>query len=116
MSMEEAVNRIQESKGVEEVTAMKDVQSTEMEGGFVMCEHTEEIGEEQRPARIKAPPQKRRAVIRLESAEAQDPVSGQQGLEELDTEEMDKLSFIPSAVSEPWAQHMCDNKCNQEGF
>ena len=28
-----------------------------------------------------------------------------------------KLSFIPSAVSEPrWTLHMCDNKCRQEGF
>ena len=32
-------------------------------------------------------------------------------------EEMEELSFIPCAVSEPrWAVHMCDNKCREEGF
>ena len=82
----EAANRSQESKGFEEVTAMKDAQSTEMEGGLVMCEHRRNCGEEQSPARIKAPPQKKRAVIRLESAETEDCVSGQQGLEELHPE------------------------------
>ena len=78
--------------------------------------HTEEIGEEQSPARSKAPPQKTRAEIRVESAETQDNVSGQQGLEEIDIKEMEGLSFIPSAVSEPrWALYMCDYKCNKEG-
>ena len=48
-----------------------------------MCKHTEEFGGEQSPARIKAPPQKRRSVVRVESAEAQDYVSRQQGLEEI---------------------------------
>ena len=40
-----------------------------------------------------------------------------QGLEGIDDEEMEELSFIPSALSEPrWALHMCDNECNEEGF
>ena len=30
---------------------------------------------------------------------------------------MEELSFVPSAVSEPrWALHMCNDKCNKEGF
>ena len=30
---------------------------------------------------------------------------------------MEKLSFVPSAVSEPrWAVHMCDKKCTANGF
>ena len=75
-----------------------------------MCEHTEEIGKEQSPARVQA-------VIRVQSAEPQDHVSEPQGLEEIDDEEMEELSFIPSAVSEPrCALHMCDNKCSKEGF
>ena len=41
----------------------------------------------------------------------------QQGLEELGQEEIEALSFVPSAVSEPqWALQMCDNKCREEGF
>ena len=53
----------------------------------------------------------------LESAETQDYVSEPQGLEGIDDEEMEELSFIPSAVSEPrLALHICDNKCNKEGF
>ena len=53
-----AVRKIKESK---KLPSWKDVQSTEMEGDYVMCE----IGEtgEQQPVRVKAPPQKRRAVI-----------------------------------------------------
>ena len=65
---------------------------------------------------MKAPPQKRSAVIRVESAETQHYVSKPQGLEEIDDEEVEELSFIPSAVSEPrWALHTCDNKCSK-GF
>ena len=62
----------------------------------------------------KAPPQKRRAVIRVESAEAQDCVSApaltrgmEQKMEAEDEKDMEELSFVPSAVSEPrWALHM----------
>ena len=47
----------------------------------------------------------------------QDHVSGQQGFEELGQEEIEELSFVPGAVSEPrWVLHMCDNKCREEGF
>ena len=64
-----------------------------------------------------APPQKRRSVTRVESAETQDCVSEPQWIEEENEEEMKELSFIPSAVSEPrCALHMCDYKCRKEGF
>ena len=47
-------------------------------------EQIRDLGEKER---IKAPPQKRRAVERTESAGTQDFVSRQQGLEEIDAEE-----------------------------
>ena len=76
-----------------------------------------EIGKEQSPERVKSPPQKRRAVTRVESAETQDCVSEPQGHEQRDEEEMEELSFIPSTVSKQhWALHMCDNKCRKAGF
>ena len=54
-------------------------------------------------------------MVRTESADTQD-VSRQQRLEEIDTEEMEEVRFVPSAVSEPrWVVHMCD-KCNEEGY
>ena len=62
LPMEEARDCSQKSKDVEEVTAVKDAQSTEVEGGFVACE----IGGELQPVRVKAPPQKRRTVIRVD--------------------------------------------------
>ena len=70
----------------------------------------------------KAHRQRRRAVTRVESAETQDYVSAppltscmEQTME--DEEEMEELSFVPSAVSEPrWALHICDNKCREKGF
>ena len=64
LPMEEARDCSQKSKDVEEVTAVKAAQSTEVEGGFVACEIERELP----PVRVKAPPQKRRAVIRVESA------------------------------------------------
>ena len=76
LPMEEAVDCSEENNGTKGVTVVKDVHSTEMEGRYVMFEHTGEVGEEQQPVRVKAPPQKRRAVIRVESAETQDYVSG----------------------------------------
>ena len=85
----------------------------EMVGGFLLCEveglpHDTE--KEQRPLQAKPPPQKRRAVIRVESAEKQDCASAPQWIEE----EMEALSFIPSAVRQPRsALHMCDIKCGE---
>ena len=38
LPMEEAVVCSQENEGIKEVTVVKDVQSNEMEGGYVMCE------------------------------------------------------------------------------
>ena len=51
------------------------------------------------PCKPEAPPQKRRAVIRVESAETQDYVSESQWIEEENEEEMEELSFISGAVS-----------------
>ena len=81
-----------------------------------MCQHTEEF-ERRSKSREKqstaAKKKKRRAVVRTELAETQDYVSRQQGVEEIDSEEMEELSFIP--VSEPrWALHMRYN--NEESF
>ena len=67
----------EKSKQLEEVATRKDAPSIEAKGGFVMCD----IEGEQRPVRVKAPPQKRTAVIRVEPAETQDDVPGQQGFE-----------------------------------
>ena len=104
-----AVRKAKESKKLPPVKMLKALKWKEV---FVMCE----IGAEQQLVRVKAPPQKRRAVIRVESVETQDYVSGQQGLEELGQEETEELGFVPSAVSEPqWALHMCD-KCREESF
>ena len=67
-----------------------------MKGACVMCER----GGEQQPVRVKAPPQKRRVVIRVESAETQDCVSGLRGLEELGQEDIgDTASFQAQSVS-----------------
>ena len=68
---EEVSSIKQKSQKFKEVATRKDVPSTEEEEGFVMCE----VGGEQQLVRVKA--QKRRVVIRLESAETQDYVSGQ---------------------------------------
>ena len=91
-----------------------------MEGDFLRCEvggHPEDTEEEERPVQAKAPPQKRREVIRVESAETQHNVSAFQLIEEESEQDMEELSFIPNAVSEPrWALHMCDNMCGEEGF
>ena len=72
----------------------------------------------QRPlSQAKAPPQKRRAVMRVGSAETQDFVSAPEWIEEEHEEKMEELSFIPIAVSDPrWALHMCDNECREESF
>ena len=91
VQMEEAVDCSQVNKEIKEVIFMKDVQSTEMQGGYVMCE----FGGEQQPVRVTASP----------------------GLQELGQEEIEELSFVPSAVGQPqWALHMCDNQCREEGF
>ena len=78
------------------------------------------MDEEQRSlGLVKAPPQKRRASIRVESAETQDfvsapPLNNSHGAKDGgNEEEMKELC----AVSEPRrARHMCDNKCGEEDF
>ena len=73
---------------------------------------------------VEAPPQQRRAVIRVESAGTQDYVSAlplkchlDQKMEAEDEENMEEPSSVPSAFSETRrALHMCDNKCGAKGF
>ena len=37
--------------------------------------------------------------------------------EDVGQEEVEELGLVPTAVSEPlWAEHMCDNKCSEQGF
>ena len=56
-------------------------------------------------------------MIRVESAETQDNVSEQKGLEDLSQEEAEDLGFVPRMVSEPqWALQVCDSKCREENF
>ena len=86
---EEVLPMEKKSRKFEEVAAGNDVPSTEAEGCFVMCE----IGGEQQPVRFKAPPQKRRGVIRVESAETQDCVSGKQWFEDLGQEDTEELGL-----------------------
>ena len=57
-SVDEEVGRNQESEGTEGTTSIGDDHNSGMEGEFIVCEHIEEIGKEQSPARAKAPPQK----------------------------------------------------------
>ena len=56
-SVDEDVSRKQESKGTEETASAGDDHNSRMEGESLMCEHSEEIGKEQSPARVEAPPQ-----------------------------------------------------------
>ena len=76
---------MRKAKGTEETIVVGDGENSGMEEEFVVCEHIEEIEEEQSPLQAKAPPQKSRAVIRVESSETQDYVSEPQGLEERET-------------------------------
>ena len=52
--MDEEVNQDREA------WALRKIHRSEMEEDFVMSEHPEEFGVEQGPARIRAPPRKRR--------------------------------------------------------
>ena len=71
---------------------------------------------------VKAPPQKGRTVMRAESVEAQDYVSAPLLTSHLEQkmeaeEEVEELSFVPSAASEPrWVLHMCAKKCSEQGL
>ena len=65
---------------------------------------------------------KRKTVVRKESAETQDYVSCQD-TEVDDDKSLEDVGFVPSAVSDSggWrkpirVKHMCDKKCNEEGF
>ena len=75
--------------------SVEDDQDLGMEEECVVCEHAEEVGQEESAARVRAPPQKRRAVMRVESAETQDYVSESQGLEGIDDEENGGVELHP---------------------
>ena len=89
--------------------------SPEAEGALFLSEvgvlHRDSEEDWRSFGQVKAPPQKRRAVLRAESAETQDYVSAlpvtscmEQSMEAEDEKDMEELSFVPSAVSEPrWA-------------
>ena len=73
--------------------------------------------EEQQAVRVEAQPQKRRAVIRVESEETQDYVMERRSCGYLGQEEVEEIGFVPSAESEPlWALRLCDNECSEQGF
>ena len=102
--------------------------SSEAEGDLFVSEvgvHQKDTEEGSRIfGQVKTPPQTRRAVKRAESAEAQHYVSAlpltshmDQMTKAEDEKNMEDLSFVPSAVSEPrWALHMCDNRCREKDF
>ena len=84
----------------------------EADGGFVVCEV-----EEQQAVRVEAQPQKRRAVIRVESEETQDYVMERRSCGYPSQEEVEEIGCVPSVVSEPlWALYLCDNECSEQGF
>ena len=82
-----------ESTKVEEAAAGKEASSMDAEGGFVMWGV-----EEQQAVRVEAWPQKRRAVIRLESEETQDYVMERRSCGYPSQEEVEEIGFVPSAV------------------
>ena len=98
--------------------------SSEAEGNLFLSEVEalrEDMEENQKSfGHFEAPPQKRRAVIRKE----QEYVSALplmnhlgQNTEAEDEKNMEELSFVPSAVSEPrWTLHMCGKKCRAKGL
>ena len=102
-SVEEEVDQVQGSMGVEEGTAVKDVYKSEMEEDFVVlcCEHTEEFGGRAKSRENQSTAAEKNNSGAAASAETQDYVSRQQTLEEIDRKEMEELSFVPSAVREP---------------
>ena len=77
--------------------------------------HQKDTEESQESCTKSRPPQKRRAIIRVESAETRAYVSalpadeslGSKKREAEDEENREELCFVPSAVSEPrWALHL----------
>ena len=92
--------------------------SSEAEGHLFVSEvgvHQKDTEDGQKSfGQVKAPVQKRRAVIRVESAERQDYVSAPPLTSGMGTD-MEELSFVPSAVSEHrWALRVCANKCREK--
>ena len=95
-------------KGREHAKTEEGGRGLPLEGGFVLCEV-----EEQQAVQ----PQKRRAVIRVESEETHDYVMERRSRGYLSQEEVEEIGSVPCAVSEPlWALHLCDNECSEQGF
>ena len=69
--------------------------TNEAEGDFIMCEV-----EEQQAARVEVQGPKRRAVTHVESEETQDYVLERRRYGDLSQEEVEEISFLPTAVSE----------------
>ena len=84
-----------------------------MEGDFLLCEADPRTRKKSRdPCKPTRRCREEKQWCVWESVERQDHVSEPQCIEEENEEEMEELSFLPSAVSEPrWALHICDNKC-----
>ena len=73
--------------------------------------------EEQQAARVEVQGPKRRTMIRVESEETQDYVRQKFTYEDFSQEDVNEISFMPSALSEPrGAIHWCDNQCSEQGF
>ena len=73
--------------------------------------------EEQQAARVEVQGPKRRTMIRVGSEETQDYVRQKFTFEDFSQEDVNEISFMPSASSEPrGAIHWCDNQCSEQGF
>ena len=71
--------------------------------------------EEQQARIVEAQPQKRRAVIRVESEKTHDYVMERRSCGYPSQEEVEEIGFVPSAVSKPlWALHLSDNECREQ--
>ena len=100
--------------------------SSEAEGDLLVSEvgvlHKDTQEDQRSFGQVKVPPQKEEQHV--ESAETQDYVSGpllttrmEPKREAEDENDMEELSMVPSAVSEPrWCLYMCFNKCREKGF
>ena len=75
---------------------------------------------DQRSVGIGARRRKRKAVVRKESADTQEQESCQLNDMDVDMDEKEELSFVPSAVSRTAGWHepklVCDRQCREDGF
>ena len=75
---------------------------------------------DQRSVGIELAEEKRKAVVRKESADTQEQESCQLNDMDVDMDEKEELSFVPSAVSRTAGWHepklVCDRQCREDGF